>query len=671
MVKRWFFYGFPARSVTGSNNKDGISTLGKQSNSMRIYFFILCFVALNSTAQTPRNLLQQKAGPGQLVKILDAGKDWIRYPAYKDRTEWDKLTGNLKSQLIKEGEAYLNYAWKLVTATQYLEYERSGNRTAMEDPAGSNNRALSRLIIAELAEGKGRFTDPIINGVWAACDMSSWVASAHLPVQQSKRSLPDFREEIIDLGSSDMGSFFSWTWYFLHEEFDKINPVISARLKQQIRQRILVPYMERNDFWWQALQEKPGRLVNNWNPWCNFNVLTCFLLIEDDPVRQAAGVYKTMQSTDQFINYVKEDGACEEGPSYWGHAAGKLYDYLELLSRATGKQIHLFEHPMIRNMGEYIVRSYVGKGWVVNFADASAKGGGDAGLIYRYGKAVNSMDMQSFAAYLVQDKKGITEITTNRDFFRTLENLSIVKEIIATKAALPTAAESWYPQTEFCYIKNNNGLFLAVKGGFNNESHNHNDAGTFSLYANETPFFIDAGVGTYTRQTFGPERYTIWTMQSEYHNLPLINGKPQVFGAQYKATHTRFDAAKKQFSTDLAKAYSNEAKIKTWIRNYTLEGNSLSIEDRFDLEATLAPNALHFLVWAQPVLVNEGIIQLEKEGTRLSLNYDKSIFSYALDTIPQTDKRLSNVWGETIYRIRLTAKKMQSKGNYRVIIRKE
>lgn len=33
---------------------------------------------------------------------------------------------------------------------------------------------------------------------------------------------------------------------------------------------------------------------------------------------------------------------------------------------------------MIKNMGEYISRSYVGKGWVVNFADASAKGSGDA-----------------------------------------------------------------------------------------------------------------------------------------------------------------------------------------------------------------------------------------------------------------------------------------------------
>src|SRR3546814_10539817 len=100
-------------------------------------------------------------------------------------------------------------------------------------------------------------------------------------------------------------------------------------------------------------------MVNNWNPWCNFNVLTCFMLLEEDPDKLAAGVYRTMRSVDQFINYNHLDGACEEGPSYWGHAAGKLYDYLQLLSYATENQVTIFDQPIIRNMGEYIARSYV------------------------------------------------------------------------------------------------------------------------------------------------------------------------------------------------------------------------------------------------------------------------------------------------------------------------
>lgn len=46
-------------------------------------------------------------------------------------------------------------------------------------------------------------------------------------------------------------------------------------------------------------------------------------LLENDRDRLAKAVWRSMQSVDKFINFVKADGACEEGPSYWGHAAGK------------------------------------------------------------------------------------------------------------------------------------------------------------------------------------------------------------------------------------------------------------------------------------------------------------------------------------------------------------
>lgn len=256
----------------------------------------------------------------------------------------------------------------------------------------------------------------------------------------------------------------------------------------------------------------------------------------------AAAVYRTMRSVDQFLNYVKEDGACEEGPSYWGHAAGKLYDYLQLLYDATGGRISIFNKPMVKNMGEYIARSYVGNGWVVNFADAAAKGTADPGLVYRFGKAVNSLEMESFAGALLAGHKEI--VSGDRDMFRTLEGLKGYKELQSAPAALPKASFTWYPQTEFCYMRNDNGMFFAGKAGNNNESHNHNDVGSFNLYVNETPFIIDVGVGTYTRQTFSSERYSIWTMQSNYHNLPLINGQPQLFGAQYKVSAVSFDPNK-------------------------------------------------------------------------------------------------------------------------------
>jgi hypothetical protein len=615
-------------------------------------------------AGEPRNLLQAKAAGGNLKASLLPKSSWIKYPAYHDRAAWTAFTGPLQQKLVAAGEKYLNYEWKVVKASEYMEYERSGSRVAMENPFGANNTALSRLVFAELAEGKGRFMDQIINGVWHDCEMTSWALSAHLGVQKSKRSLPDDTEQIIDLTSGDLGSFLSWTWYFFHDTWDKINPVISARLYRNIRSRILEPYMSRNDFWWQALQGKPGRLVNNWNPWCNFNVLACFLLLEENKDTLAAAVYKTMTSVDQFINYVKEDGACEEGPSYWGHAAGKLYDYLQLLNNATGGKISIFNHPMIKSMGEYISRSYVGDGWVVNFADASAKGGGEPGLIYRYGKATGSREMQQFAAYLIAQRSGY-ELNADRDFFRTIENIASYESVLKEQPALTTAPYTWYPQTQVCYIKNKQGFFFAAKGGHNNESHNHNDVGSFALYADRIPVFIDAGVGTYTRQTFSAERYSIWTMQSNFHNLPLINGVPQSYGASYQAKDVRFDAGKNTFHLDISGAYPAAASVHTWVRTYTLsDENGLTFSDEFQLSATKEPNQLYFLTWARPDISHEGKILLEKNGQHIEMKYDAAAFTASVEVIPQTDTRLSNVWGSEIYRLQLTARQKTLSGKY-------
>lgn len=643
--------------------------LVKKITGFLIVSLLIC-ITIDAAAFDPRNLLQKKATVDELLSMLSNKSEWIKYPAYQDRKGWDAYTGNLKLKLIQDGEKNLNYTWKVIKATDYLEFEKSGNRTIMENPFGQNNNALSSLLYAELAEGKGRFMNQIINGIWHTCEMSTWVLSAHLPVQKSKRSLPDIKEEIIDLTSGDLGSFLSWTWYFMHDELDKVNPSIAAKLKSNIQQRILVPYMARDDYWWQALNYKPGMMVNNWNPWCNFNVLTCFLLLEENPANLAKAVYKTMRSTDQFINYVKEDGACEEGPSYWGHAAGKMYDYLQLLHDATKGKLSIFDEPIVKNMGEYIARSYVGNGWVVNFADASAKGGGNPGLIFRYGKAVNSNGMQSFANYLLGGKTQWTDINESRDFFRTMENIKTASDIFSVKPSLLSEKFSWYPNTEFCYMKNNNNFFFAAKGGYNNESHNHNDVGTFSLYIDTLPVFIDAGVGTYTRQTFSDERYTIWTMQSDYHNLPMINGMPQKFGAEYKSANVKFDEAHSEFSMNIANAYTKETAVVDWNRKYTLTEKSLFIEDQFELNALKSPNKIHFMTWAKPVIANNGVVILQKSGKQVNMKYDASIFDLQIEPVILSDTRLSNVWGSEIYRMVFTAKKQTLKGKYKFTISK-
>ncbi len=637
--------------------------------SILLYFLIGVFVQL--TATNERNLLTKAANIDQLKQMLVMNQEWVSYPAYVDREAWNDLLGKNRGSFIASGEDFLNYEWQVVRATDYLDYTRTGNRSTMQDPYFDNQHAIAALVLAELAEGEGRFLDQIIDGVFMNCEMTSWVLSAHFKIspQKEKNHFPNVKENLIGLYSSQTGAMLSWTYYFLHDEFDKVNPLISERLRFELQKRILDPYMSMN-YWWTALppyeDKKPN--VNNWNPWCNANVLQCYMLLENDRDKLAEAVYRSMRSVDQFINADK-DGACDEGPGYWGVAAGKMYDHLSLLEQLTDGQISVFNQPEIKNMAEYVYRANVGNGWVVNFADASAKTSGDPYFIYSFGRAVGSTDMMHFAAYL-KERNPDRGIGSSRDIDRTLRSASIAQELESTEAKFNIPSYSWYPETEYCFMSDEKGNFVAAKGGNNNENHNHNDVGNFIYYANSLPIIMDVGVGSYTAKTFGPLRYTIWTMQSDYHNVPLINGVSQSPGAVFKATNSSFDSKKLYFSTDIAKAYPKEAGVKSWVRSYHLKKGALMINDQYALEELREPNQLNFMTRGYVNLEVPGKVIIKVEDETVELTYNAEALEATLEPIELNEKKLTHVWGITIYRLSLIAKSLELSGEYEIKIQK-
>lgn len=627
---------------------------------------LLCLLlwAVAAFAYTERNLLEKRASVETLKDVLLMDQQWVPFPDYADRAGWEAFLGPYRETYIRRGEKRLDYRWQVVRATDYLEFERTGNRDVMENPYNENIFAIVDLLLAELAEGKGRFVDQLINGVFHSCEMTSWALAAHIIVQPTHRALPAYDYPVIDLVSGDLSGVLSWTYYFMHRQFDKVDPEISRRLRHELEARTMTPYLTNDSFWWMG-RNYNGRMLNNWNPWCNSNVLMTFLLMENDRDRLAQAVYLTMESVDKYLNYIKADGGCEEGPSYWGHAAGKTLDYLELLALATGGKVTIWDEPMIRRMGEYISRSYVGDGWVVNFADASAKGEENPALVYRFGKAVGSDELKGFAALL---RRPSATPSNGRDLFRTLSALAVDRELQAAEPGHDVPAFTWYPETQFCYQTTPEGLFVAAKGGYNDESHNHNDVGSFSVWMDHTPVLIDAGVGTYTRQTFSSERYSIWTMQSNYHNLPMINGVPERYGRKYKASDVKASAGR--FEANIAPAYPKEAQVKRWVRSYRVKGRQVRVEDAFELAQTVAPNVVNFMTWGSVDSATPGKVRIAVGNVQAELTYDARQFSLAVEPVALTDPRLSNVWGKEIYRLSFTAKSQKLKGKYAFTLRK-
>src|SRR5213078_4852329 len=180
--------------------------------------------------------------------------------------------------------------WDSLPATLALEFKRTGNRSRYEAVRDRRRKRLQDLVIGEGIEGKGRFIDEIANGAWLTCEETFWGVPAHLGAQKAGTGLPDVTEPIVDLFAAETGALLAWTDYLLGDRLDEVSPLIRKRMRAEVDRRVLTPALQRDDFWWMGFGERKN--INNWNPWINSNWLAAVLLLESDPRRRTASVYK-------------------------------------------------------------------------------------------------------------------------------------------------------------------------------------------------------------------------------------------------------------------------------------------------------------------------------------------------------------------------------------------
>ncbi len=631
---------------------------------------ILVLLAFSSPlfAYQERNLLSSNWDSDTLSGVILAPDEWSPYPSIDKRSSWENLPERVKAACIAAGEKALDFKWPSLPATVFMEFHLNGNRSNFQDLQNARRYALSDLVLAELIENQGRFMENIINGIWATCEETYWGVPAHLSLQAAGTGLPDAEEPSVDLFAAETGAQLAWINLLLKPRLDEYHLLVSRRIEYEINRRILVPCLERTDFWWMGFEA--DRTVNNWNPWINSNWITCILLSEKDPGRRDLALAKSMRSLDMFINGYPDDGGCDEGPSYWGHAGGSLFDCLDLLYMASGSKINLFENSLIRNIAEYIMKVHIADSWFINFADASARGTSYPAIISQYGVRIENPQLRSFASFLAREA-GHGDSAPGGYLSRRLRGIFTVRDLDAANPAPPLLRDAWMPDLQVFAARDqagtSQGLYIAGKGGNNGESHNHNDVGNFIIYLDGNPAIIDAGVETYTKKTFSSRRYDIWTMQSQYHSLPTVNGFMQKDGADFKASNVRYETSDSlvTFSLDLAGAYPAEAALKSLKRTLVLErGKRVILTDLYDLSEVTGPFTLSLLTAQKPDLASPGDILLADPG--LEISFSESRFAPSIETIEINDSQLQRSWGERIYRIVLTLKEARDKGKYTV-----
>ena len=595
------------------------------------------------------------------------------FPKYTDRAAWNNLPDETKNHLAETAKQLKDKPYLILPATTYMNFTRNGDRAQYERIFFERRYDLLSLVMGECIEAKKEYIDSIINLVWAICEETTWVVPAH----NNKGELCDIEyETFIDLFSSETASAIAWTYYFLADVIAEASPLVKRRMEIEIEKRIITPYLKYNHFWYMGLVGTPS--VNNWNPWINCNVLVVFAVFAKDRDIAVKGFEKLALSTDKFIESYSEDGACDEGPGYFGAAGAALFDFLETLYDITEGEIDIFGDELIKNMARYIYRVYIGKSYYVNFADGSSRPGAPAKLLARIGSAMKDENLVAFSNHVMSLMPNKGKASVGWHAYRGLKSL-FQGEIPSKPFVWPKV--HWFKDNQILTARDNEGtsagMFIAAKGGHNAESHNHNDIGSFVVYIDETPVIVDAGVETYSKKTFSRERYTIWTMQSCYHAVPTVNGFDQLPGRQYNATDVSFESNdcpddKTILSMELKNAYPADSGIESYVRTIAFNhGKELIIFDKYSLSEVKSdtPFVFNAVCAVKPELSDTaGVIKLDDLA---ELTFDSDSYEFAVDPIELTDGRIRNDWQrEYLYRLRLTAKTANKDGYMVVNIRK-
>lgn len=563
-----------------------------------------------------------------------------------DNTFWrDSIPQEMRQSYISYGEQYLNTSWTVLPWTVFAENKINGNRVNYESICFEKRRHLAALVMAEIIEGKGRFTSAIIDGIGSFCEETWWGIPAHYG-----KHIPLTDVQEVDLFNAETASLIVWTRYMLEKQLDAFSPDICKRIDKEVEHRILKPALAKN-YWWKTAGM-------NWNPWICSNWLTCVLICETNEARKAEAIAQIERATQAFIDAYPEDGGCDEGPGYWDRAAASMFEVLRLLPNGS----HFAESAdKIRRMAAYAYKTYIGHDYCVNFADAHEnKSVQQVNIVYPFGRWLNDKTMREFGAYLGKTKQVLSQPAKLYDksgnfptLGRELLFLRHIRDFMAENAQEPLLKDTWLPDLQIMTARCGN-WFVAMKGGHNDESHNHNDVGSFIVYAGGEPLLIDPGVGEYTAKTFGKDRYQIWTMQSQYHNLPQINGTDQNNGKAYAAKVVGHKDG--QLTLDIAGAYPAEAAVKSWRRTVNATKSGVSVTEDFELAHYKVPTRLMLITTDRDALKH--------------INYDTRQLEATIEDIsPQLDPLLQNIWGKEMYRIVLTVKSPKTKQLIRYSIR--
>ncbi|MCJ1709419.1 heparinase II/III family protein [Microbacterium sp. VKM Ac-2923] len=596
-----------------------------------------------------------------LRRTLRRPEDSLPVVPSHDRAVWGaegSADASAVTAVLARASDDLGTDWQVALASAAARVHGDGDRESWESVVFERQRRLSRAVVAAAVSEERRWLDEVLDGVWLLCEQSSWCWPAHDDAHAAGSVLAIPEMPFLDLGAGEVAAQLAWVDHVLGGALEAAYPGVRARIRHEVRRRVFDPFQTRRDWHWIGVDGD----VHNWNPWIHGSVITAALRLLDAPderEERAGIVALALEGIDRYVTALPLDGAIDEGYGYWWNGACRALEALELVSFATSGRLDAALVPALAATVAFPHRSHLGGDWYLNLADGQAKPPSDQPwhALHRSARAVGDRDAIAHAAS--HRARGVPAATETFGLGRLLRGMTDADWIAATAGQPPLISRVWLPSTEVLVARGRSGstagLTVAVKGGHNGEHHNHNDVGSFVIASDGVPVVVDVGRPTYTKQTFGPDRYDIWTMQSAWHNTPVIAGQQQCPGPEYRArgVTATLDDATVEWSADLAAAYPDGAAV-SWRRHVVFADGRVRVRDEWrtaagaahrwhlvlagkvDVDATGATAHVRPLTGASPVVIRW------PAGVRSTVTRRDLV-----------DPLLTEVWGTSLTRLEL------------------
>jgi hypothetical protein len=515
-------------------------------NFSRRAAFWICFQVLISLWLATSLSAEEKIDAARIREIAawlppqPAGFAW----PITNRAAWLKLAANPAfSGTIANADKLLAKPMAKVPDSLFLEYSQNGNRTHWQDAEFERRGRIAKFTLAEAFENQGRFLPELEKTIAALCAEKTWVYPAH------DGSLKNFHgEEIIpDLGATGLAAELAEADFVLGE---KLSPATRQLIRDNIRRRVFEPFRamiegrQTEAFWIRAPM--------NWNAVCVGNAVFAALALEPSRDERAFFAAAGEHCIRFFLSGFTPDGYCAEGVGYWNYGFGHFILLTEALRQATGGKIDLLNDDKAIAAALFCRRSETLPGIFPTISDC-APGSRPSAQLTAYVCRRLGLDARNNQLIGSESGLALTLMLASLD-----GNLAVARKLDGFN---DSPLRSFFPGGGVLLARTAAGteppFAVALKGGNNDEPHNHNDVGSFSVILGREMVICDPGGEVYTKRTFGPHRYDSKVLSSFGHAVPVIAGQLQRTGAEAHGVilETNFTASADTFKLDIRSAY--------------------------------------------------------------------------------------------------------------------